>query len=184
MLTTMIPMPRFSTALLALSLAGFALPLEAQSGQVMTEVDSLARVRLVQQNAVPRTIIGQLVHADAERITLRHPEGQSIVPISKVRRLDVSLGSPPIGVRRGALDGFVAGVVIIGTYYVLGSTTECEDCMLDISEVTVKGAVPITVVLTGVGALTGLLPGKERWRSVPLPVKLRSPAQPPPTEQE
>lgn len=175
-------MHRVSVALISLWLGGVVLPLQAQDVNIPAEVDSLARVRLVRAGTVSETLVGQIVRADPEQITLRYWDGESIVPTSDIRRVDVSLGSPPIGVRRGALQGFAAGVVIVGVSALLGSASECEDCMFDITEAAVKGAVPITVVLTGAGALTGLLPGKERWRSVPLPLKIRSSTSPPSNE--
>lgn len=65
-------MHRVSVALISLWLGGVVLPLQAQDVNIPAEVDSLARVRLVRAGTVSETLVGQIVRADPEQITLRY----------------------------------------------------------------------------------------------------------------
>lgn len=164
--------PRIQLALLSLALCLGAIPLHTQSVSIPTEVNSLVRVRVVQQDAKPRRITGQLAFADSQRVMIEQTEGLLVVPVSQIRRLDVSLGHPKIGVARGASHGLLASVIVLEGLYLLGDG-ECEDCWVTPRDVAVAVAVPFTVVMMGVGALSGLLPGWEQWKRVSLPVRIR-----------
>lgn len=175
--SALITMPRIVVALLSLALLSGAVPVHAQSVSGPTAVDSLARVRVVQQSGSPRTTTGQLASADSRRIIIEHAGGRLVVPISEIRRFDVSLGRK-IGVLRGASQGFVAGTLLVGIFYLAGDGDGCEDCMITPRKLAIAGGVPFTIFMTGFGALTGMLPGWERWQRAPVPVRIRPASQP------
>lgn len=164
--------PNVRRALLALLFLVFGgVPLQGQSVPGPTEVDSLAWANVVQRNASPRTFTARIVSADSASIVFQHEGRFFFVPVSEVERMDISLGRPRIGVARGAGHGFVSAALLLGLLYAAGSG--CEDCYFNPREIALDAAVPFTLVMTGVGALTGLLPGKERWIRVQLPVTVR-----------
>jgi hypothetical protein len=155
-----------------------AAPVEVDS---LAEVDSLSRVRLARRTALPRRVSGRLVSIDSQAIAVEHEGGFVVVPLSEVTRLDVSLGPrPPLGAWKGAQQGFLAGVVFTAFFYALGAVvdarSDCDECYFTMRGLALAGAVPVTVLSTGIGAATVDLSRKERWQRVPLPARVRSPA--------
>jgi hypothetical protein len=156
-----------------------ALPLRAQSAAIRTEVDSLTWAQVVQRDGSPRTFTARIVSADSASIVFRHQGGFFFVPVSEIERMHISLGQPRFGVRRGARQGLVSGALVIGLMFLIGDGGCEDDCYFDLRAAAVRGAVPILLVSTGIGALSGLLPGKERWIRVQPPVTVRrAPAAP------
>ena len=156
-------------ALLFLAIGG--VPLRGQSAPPPTEVDSLVWANVVQRNASPRTFTARIVAADSASIVFQHQGRFFFVPVAEVERMDINLGRPTIGVARGAGHGFLSAALVLGLLYVAGSG--CEDCYLSPREIAAEIAVPFTLVMTGVGALSGLLPGRERWVRVQPPITVR-----------
>lgn len=157
-----------------------AAPVEVDS---LAEVDSLSRVRLARRTALPRRVSGRLVSIDSQAIAVEHEGGFVVVPLSEVTRLDVSLGPRlPLGAWKGAQQGFLAGVVFTAFFYALGAVvdarSDCDECYFTMRGLALVGGVPVTLLSAGIGASTADLSRKERWKRVPLPVRVRSAASP------
>lgn len=143
-----------------------------------TALDSLTRIR-VQQTGRPHWLTGRLLAADSQALTVEHRGGPYELPLSAVRRVDVSVGfrSSEERVKSGAKRSFLLAAAVGGALLVLGAavdlTTECADCMLPASAVALGVGVSLTASTTAAGALFGALSSRDRWKRVPLPVRIR-----------
>lgn len=160
-------------------------PLAAQAAPpAPAEVDSLARVRVTHTAFSPRQLVGPLLHADSAAVVVRHRGDPVGVPLSAVRRIEVSERRLYAGqrLRRGARRGFVVGAVISGALFVLAGavdlTTECQDCMFPAVTVPIVATPAILLTTTGSGALLDYLSPGDVWRRVEPPVRVRG-ADPP-----
>lgn len=171
-------------ALLLLLLAILPARAAAQETVQPTPVDSLAtvRVQVRQWFPVPHRVQGRLMAADTGSVTVRPRGGADpvVVPLTKLRRMEVSLGrrTRGEGLRRGALEGLAAGAafvtVLLATELVSG---ECEDCYFTPATIAREFGVHLIVTTTVSGAVGGTLWPGERWARVRPPVVL-SPPQP------
>ena len=173
--------PLAACALLLASLS----PASAQEGSAVPVVlDSLARVRIELTTREPRWLTGSLLAADAEALTLEKGGRLHVVPVSSVKRLDVSVERlyRRERIRSGAKRGLLIGAVTSGGLLLLAATidltTECVDCMLPASAVALGASVPLTASFTATGALLGALSGLDRWMRVPLPVQVQPASAP------
>ena len=170
------------TLFLSLLLAcAAAAPSLAQAGPAATELDSLTRVRVSQTEVEPRRFAGGLLAADSLSITVDPERGgeRLEVPLSSLRRLEVSLGrrTPGEGMRRGAARGLLVGLgasaLLIGSAAIADEQEGPSDGFITATAAAVIISIPLTAATTVTGALWGATSPGERWRRVETPVRIR-----------
>lgn len=174
-----IALMRRTLSLLAGLLLAVALPLAGQSAPFPgVELDSLARVRLVQTAVAPRVLVGRLLYADSQVVTIERRGKPVLVPLGAVRSLHRSAGRYTAGrsAWRGAKTGFLVGAGISAVFITAGVVSDrdgCDDCFISATAAAVLLSVPLTALTTVGGAALGALSPRERWVRVDLPVCLR-----------
>lgn len=161
--------------------SGLAARTAAQDAPRHTQLDTLARVRVVRAQLEPRVVEGQLLSADSSTLVVNTPRGPVATPVGSVRRLEVTTGRR-VSFHRGARQGFVAGVGVAGALYLVGLVTgrSQEDAIVSRSR-GVSLAPGVILGMTALGAIAGSLPGAGvEWRPTPLPVSIRPPRFPDP----
>lgn len=165
-------------------LLGAALPLSAQDvAPAPVEMDSLARVRVVQTTVAPRTLTGRLVFADSQVLTLERRGERILLPLPAVQSLERSVARLSEGegawwgAKRGFLGGAAVGAVLVGLGAIGDAQGDCGDCFVTASAAAAFLGVSLTALTTTIGAVWGAVSPPERWERVVPPVRLRgSPA--------
>jgi hypothetical protein len=156
-----------------------AAPALAQRGTV-TELDSLARVR-VTQSVDPGRVLGGLLAAGSSGLVIDpvHGGDRLAVPLAHVERLEVSLGQRTVregalrGARKGAIVGVVTSALLIGMGAIQDAGDDCGECWITATGVAVLVSVPLIGITTGGGALLGAMSPGEKWQRVAVPPRVR-----------
>lgn len=173
-----------ASSLCALLLALAAAPAAAQElaprMAPLPQVDSLARVRLIQHFVEPRLLVGNLVAVDSEDVVVERGTERVTVPLVYVRRMEVSRGRMTAGhgAWRGARMGFLAGAGMSALLIAAAHASEgssCGDCFITASTAAVVVSLPLTGVSTLTGAAVGASRPGDRWERVPLPPQTDQP---------
>lgn len=166
----------------ALALLPFSVPAAAQQAAPpplrVTQLDSLARVRVVQNFLEPRTLVGELESADTADITVLRGTERLTVPLVYVRHVDLATRrrSSGAGALRGAVWGFLGGATATGLFVLASKAggSDCADCIFNPG----TGVMVLGLPLTGVSTLTGAAVGATRpgdyWVRVTMPISIRS----------
>ena len=128
----------------------------------------------------PKRIVGTLIAADFNAVTLKRERDDQIfvMPKSQVGRLDIFRGNrTPIeatltGAKRGFLFGAGATVALALMGGALDLTSDCEECMITGFGAALFFGSQLTVVTTVGGALLGPEVARVRWKRVPAPWQL------------
>lgn len=174
------------SALVLLALASPVRALAAQDdGPVRAEVDSATTVRILRQSWLANPVQGRLVFADSQVIRLERHGEEVALPVAGVRSVRVSLGERSTaggawkGARDGLLLGAVASVALFGVSTVVDAADDCHDCYINMKIIAAILSVPTMAATTVIGAVAGAVKPGERWREVPLPMRVRTPLPPP-----
>ena len=116
------------------------------------------RVRLVLLAGDP--LVGRLLEVGADSFRLARPGEARTIPASDVRRVELSVGRHSHAGR-----GAVIGAVVGGALGLLAVASAGDDYYYTDGE-KVAGAVGITAMGAGVGALIGGLTHSERWQEL------------------
>lgn len=123
------------------------------------------RVRVTAPGAFRGAVTGRVSHTAADTLFLtRRRRGLVAVPVSAITRTEISRGvNRWEGLLRGAGIGALAGGVV-GGVLIFGGDTDCEYCLpgRDPGAAAV-GALIGAVMFTPVGAVVGLIKGREHW---------------------
>jgi len=164
----------------ALALLPFAIPAAAQQAPPlrMTQLDSLARVRVVQNFLEPRTLVGELEAADTADITVLRGSERLTVPLVYVRHVDLATRrrSSSAGALRGAVWGFLGGATATGLFVLASKAggSDCADCIFNPSTGVMVLGLPLTGVSTITGAAVGAARPGDYWVRVTMPLSIRS----------
>ncbi|HET7229804.1 MAG TPA: hypothetical protein VFJ16_07375 [Longimicrobium sp.] len=170
-------MKRMMMATLALLLPAAAGAQQQPGLARITQLDSLARVRVVQHFLEPRTLVGELESADTADITVLRGTERLTVPLVYVRHVDLATRrrSSGAGALRGAVWGFLGGATATGLFVLASKAggSDCADCIFNPS----TGVMVLGLPLTGVSTLTGAAVGAARpgdyWVRVSMPFSIR-----------
>lgn len=163
----------------ALALLPLATPAAAQQAPArVTQLDSLARVRVVQNFLEPRTLVGELESADTADITVLRGTERLTVPLVYVRHVDLATRrrSSGAGALRGAVWGFLGGATATGLFVLASKAggSDCADCIFNPSTGVMVLGLPLTGVSTITGAAVGAARPGDYWVRVTLPISIRS----------
>ncbi|HYH80126.1 MAG TPA: hypothetical protein VEX86_10015 [Longimicrobium sp.] len=161
-------------ALLPIATAAAAQPAAPR----VTQLDSLARIRVVQHFLEPRTLVGELTAVDSADITVLRGTERLTVPLVYVRHIDLATRrrSPTNGALRGAVWGFLGGATATGLFVLAlkAGGSDCDDCIFSPSTSAMVLGLPLTGASTLTGAAVGATRPGDYWVRVPMPIGIRS----------
>lgn len=169
-------MIRSMIAVLSLVLFAPAAAAQASSPQP-TQLDSLARIRVVQHFLEPRTLVGELAALDTADITVLRGDERLTVPLVYIRHIDLATRrrSSTAGALRGAVWGFLGGATATGLFVLASKAggSDCADCIFNPGTGFVVLGLPLTGVSTITGAAVGATRPGDYWVRVTMPISIR-----------